>query len=82
MPLQENIAQQQGSAGAARQEELLDLRRLVTRTEVRLHARNIRSGVRILDWPARQGLDRVLRGHCAVTCRLCKQAPTHETDKL
>ena len=35
MPLQENISQQKGAAGVARQEELLELRRLVTRTEVR-----------------------------------------------
>jgi len=35
MPLQENVSQQQGSASVARQEELLELRRLVTRTEVR-----------------------------------------------
>ena len=45
MPLQENVSQQQGSsASAARQEELLELRRLVTRTEVRVRARARRLG--------------------------------------
>ena len=46
MPLQENNSLQRGSAAsAARQEELVELRRLVTRTEVRRCARCWRSGL-------------------------------------